>query len=358
MQKREIIENYLKKYGFESQDTQALLNIGAIPALKGFTVYRGKASDSIFGGPIKTVNSQGQLIKTENPPLNDKNGEPIRIIVRTGRISTHDIVRGIIPFKEQILALNHNFILRLVHPFMPHAQQNVGLSDQSPVSFAKELQRFPIENVIRMYSAKSSTTTSLHYNWFEKGNEYFSGIFLPRYADQLTPNGMLPFPMDTPSTKDDTKDVSVAPEELFTSGFDEQQYRHIRNQALVIFGMVFQYLKERGIVLVDTKTEHGKDVNNKIFAMDELYTLDSSRFWKLNPDGLIICEDDEPVSFSKEFARGIAKGNAPFTDQERITIAERYMESIELITGARFNPLNGSWKERVVNDIQSGLTFL
>src|SRR3989338_8510289 len=89
--------------------TQQLLDSGAIPRLKGYVVRNGKVSDSIHGG--KGVHKDGT--EFENPPLDASDGTPIRIMVRTQRVSTHDIQRGEIPFKDQILAMNHNYMRRL-----------------------------------------------------------------------------------------------------------------------------------------------------------------------------------------------------------------------------------------------------
>ena len=73
------------------------------------------------------------------------------------------------------------------------------------------------------------------------------------------------------------------------------------------FGIVPQYLREKGMVLVDTKTERGVNTANQIVAADEPYTMDSSRFCKLNDVGSVMERDGKPVSFLKEFARGMVK---------------------------------------------------
>lgn len=36
---------------------------------------------------------------------------------------------------------------------------------------------------------------------------------------------------------------------------------------------------ERGLILVDTKYEFGKDADDKIIIVDEIHTPDSSRYW-------------------------------------------------------------------------------
>jgi phosphoribosylaminoimidazole-succinocarboxamide synthase len=63
------------------------------------------------------------------------------------------------------------------------------------------------------------------------------------------------------------------------------QYAQIRNASIMAFGIVSEHLRARGMVLVDTKTEHGINRAGEIVAADELYTMDSSRFWRLDDDG-------------------------------------------------------------------------
>ena len=105
------------------------------------------------------------------------------------------------------------------------------------------------------------------------------------------------------------------------------------------FGIVSRYLNERGMVLVDTKTEHGVNASNQIVAADELYTMDSSRFWKLSDDGSVMERDGKPVSFSKEFARGMVKGkDMQFSAEQSSEIAVRYISGLQNLTGKAFEP--------------------
>lgn len=105
------------------------------------------------------------------------------------------------------------------------------------------------------------------------------------------------------------------------------------------FGIVTEYLREKGMVLVDTKTEHGLNAENQIVAADELYTMDSSRFWKLTDDGSVMERDGKPVSFSKEFARGMVKDtNMQFSTEQSNEIGVRYIDGLQHLTGKAFQP--------------------
>jgi len=105
------------------------------------------------------------------------------------------------------------------------------------------------------------------------------------------------------------------------------------------FGMVSQYLSERGMIVVDTKTEHGVNTEGRIVAADELYTMDSSRFWRMDDDGQVLTRDGKPVSFSKEFARGmITEKDQQFTLEQASEIAVRYIQGLQHLTGKAFEP--------------------
>ncbi|MCP4098549.1 MAG: phosphoribosylaminoimidazolesuccinocarboxamide synthase [Planctomycetaceae bacterium] len=297
-----------------------------IPRLAGATVLEGKVSDSVFSESLKT-----------------KDGVPIRLMFRGNRISTHDVNRGAIPFKDQVLAQNHDHMLNLVSDILGSSQFEVeGLLPSSTVIPAENLRLLMVENVQRMYMAESSTSTSLFQHWLKAKDE---GLSVFEYAgheievNSLKPNGKLPYLMDTPSTKDKV-DRTIDPSYLFENSVcTVGQYQHLRNASIMAFGVVTQYLREKGMVLVDTKTEHGINAANQIVAADELYTMDSSRFWKLNDDGSVMEREGKPVSFSKEFARGMVKDtNMQFSTEQSNEIGVRYIDGLQHLTGKSFQP--------------------
>ena len=112
---------------------------------------------------------------------------------------------------------------------------------------AENLDLIMLENVLRLFNAESSTSTSLYQHWLAAKGE---GKSVMNYAghelavSELEPNGRLPYLMDTPSTKekvDRTIDAAYLIENgVCTSG----QYAQLRNASLMAFGMVTQYLAE------------------------------------------------------------------------------------------------------------------
>ena len=91
--------------------------------------------------------------------------------------------------------------------------------------------------------------------------------------------------------------------------------------------------------MVDTKTEHGVNTANQILAADQLYRMDSLRFWKLDDGGSVMERDGKPVSFSKEFARGMVKNaEMQFSTEQSNEIAVRYIDGLQRLTGKSFEP--------------------
>ena len=310
---------------------------GDIPRLNAATVLEGKVSDSVFRDDLLT-----------------REGQPIRLMFRNNRISTHDINRGAIPFKDQVLAFNHDHMLMLVKEVLGSSQFKVeGLLPSSTVIPAENLKLIMLENVLRLYMAESSTSTSLYQHWLaakEKGKEMLNYAGHSVTISSLKPNGVLPYLMDTPSTKDEV-DKTTDVQFLIDAGICSwDQYVQIRNASIMAFGLVSQYLSTKGMVLVDTKTEHGINAYGRIVSADELYTMDSSRFWKKDDKGRLMTREGKPVSFSKEFARGMVKEkNQQFTDEQANEIAVRYIQGLQHITGEAFDPDLRPRDERIVD---------
>ena len=359
----DLVEAYIQKEE-EIVSVQEILDAGTFSRLKDYGVRPGKVSDCISGG-VETYLSKetGQEIMVENSPLESRDGIPLRFMIRTPRISTHDLVRGHIPFKDQILALNHNYMRKGLMKILGTSQFDIeGLDDNSIVIVAENLTQLRFENVLRAYMAVTDTSTSLYVH-YTKGKREFCGHVLP---DDLVPNGPLPYVMDTPSTKSDEHDESLSSSEIIEKGIcTSEQYTQLRNSSLVAYGIVTQFLSKKGIIAVDTKTEHGINTKKEIVVQDEVWTMDSSRFWLTDDydkqwQQLQAGEINElkPKSYSKEFARKFSEGDQSYDDEQRIQIAVQYILGIQLLLEQRFEPDMRSREERIVTGINTALEQL
>lgn len=320
---------------------------GDLPRLESAVIQKGKVSDSVYG-----------------PNLITKDGLPIRLMYRTTRVSTHDKNRGTIPFKDQVLALNHNFMLQLVKTILGTSQFEVpGLDPTSTVIASENIETIMFENVLRMYMAKTNTSTSLYVNWqkaIENNQKEFEFAGHKFATDKLSPNCKLDYLVDTPSTKEKV-DRTVNPKELIDMNICScPEYVQIRDSSMMGFGIVTNHLNSRGIVLGDTKTEHGRNRQGLIVSQDELYTMDSSRYWRMNDKGILILDDKgDPESVSKQFVRDMKfdeNGLLSIEDASRAAI--RYIEGYQYITGIEFKPDLRSRDERIIDSTNQILDYL
>ena len=137
---------------------------------------------------------------------------------------------------------NHDHMLQLVKPVLGSSQFEVeGLSPASTVIPAENLNLLPVENVLRLFMAESSTSTSLYQHWLiakEEGQNTMDYAGHQLDVKSLVPNGRLPYLIDTPSTKEKV-DRTIDMDYLIRCGAcTEGQYMQMRNASLMEYGIV------------------------------------------------------------------------------------------------------------------------
>ena len=154
----------------------------------------------------------------------------------------------------------------------------------------RRLKRLDVECVARGYLFGSA--------WKEyQKTGMVCGIELPRGMKQAQP---LPEPIFTPATKADSgHDENITAKQCIEVLGDEALFNRIKDETLKIYSMAHDLLKERGIVLSDTKFEFGLDHDGNLYLIDEVLTPDSSRFW----DGSQYQVGTSPPNFDKQFIR-------------------------------------------------------
>lgn len=264
-----------------------------------------------------------------------------RYIVVTDRISAFDRVLGTLPLKGQLLNRMAAFWFERTRNVAPN--HVIDVPDPN-VLVARECTPLPVEMIMRGYvTGVTSTSIWTHY---VRGERVFCGHRLP---DGLRKNERLPQPILTPSTKAEhgDHDVSASREEILAMGrMSPRDFDEAAELAHALFAHGQRWCSERGLILVDTKYEFGKDATGKIVVIDEIHTPDSSRFWfESTYEGRFRLGQD-PESFDKEYVRrflaGLGfKGDGPIPhipDDVRIEASRRYIEAYEKITGQAFVP--------------------
>lgn len=311
-------------------------------------------SYEILGAPAE--NFAGGLLTVDIPELGPKiqsiqgkvrdiyrvDGE--LVMITTDRQSAYDRMICTIPGKGQVLNLLSTFWFSETRNIFPNHMIAV---PHPNVLIAQEAEEtLPVEVVLRRYIARSSTLTSVYYNYFELGRREIYGIEFP---EGLKPNQELPMgTILTPTTKSkeghDEELTDWQAQEIVDGKFGRGIWIKAKTAALALFERAGFHHRERNLILVDTKYEIGiKD--GKLMLIDELHTPDSSRLWKADTYPRRFEKGENPETFDKEilrrwlgqqpeFDRG--KGKIPRVPQEVIEeMSAAYRASYKMITGQR-----------------------
>ncbi|GGE99749.1 phosphoribosylaminoimidazolesuccinocarboxamide synthase [Hymenobacter cavernae] len=197
--------------------------------------------------------------------LRAPNGE--RLIVVTDRLSAFDsVLETPIAYKGAVLNGLANFWFEKTKHIIPN--HVIELVDANAM-LVKEAEPIRVEMVVRAY------LTGSMWRGYQAGQRTFSGVTVP---DGMTKHQPFPEFILTPTTKEES-DREITPENLVSEGWVSQElYDQMAEKALALFKVGSDLLKEKGIILVDTKYEFGL-LNGELILIDEIHTPDSSRFW-------------------------------------------------------------------------------
>eukprot|EP01041_Mallomonas_annulata_P006195 gene6195-12549_t len=260
------------------------------------------------------------------------------VLVSTDRQSAFDRQLAAVPFKGQVLNLTSKWWFDQTKDFVP----NHIISCPHPnITICKKCTVFPIEFVMRGYIT-GSTSTSMWTN-YAKGVRDYCGHLLP---EGLIKNQKLDSNKLTPTTKDDTHDELISEAEIISSGrMTQEDYNLCKTYAHAIFSYGQKVALEKGLILVDTKYEFGKDSEGNILLIDEIQTPDSSRYWIADTYETRMASGQEPDNIDKEFLRKWYVGHCdPYKDEilpeappDLVNeLSRRYIMIYEIMTGSRF----------------------
>lgn len=275
----------------------------------------------------------------------------ILVMIATDRLSAFDVVlpQGI-PFKGQILNQIASEFLAQTQSVVP----NWLIATPDPnVSIGKLCQPFKVEMVVRGYLSGHAARE------YQAGKRSLCGVPLP---EGLKENDPLPHPIITPTTKADNgaHDMDISREEILQKKIvSEEDYQQLEHYALKLFAKGTEIAQKRGLILVDTKYEFGKDAQGQIRLIDEVHTPDSSRYFyeqdyrQRQEKGL------PPRQLSKEFVRQwlieqgfqgkVGQSVPPMTQDYIQSITDRYIELYEQLLGQPFQP---AYTENIPQRIQ------
>jgi phosphoribosylaminoimidazole-succinocarboxamide synthase len=263
--------------------------------------------------------------------------DDVLVMVASDRLSAFDVVlpKGI-PFKGQVLNQIAYKFLKATEDIVPNWLMD---SPDPVVSIGKKADPFKVEMVIRGYLTGHAART------YKSGLRVLCGVNLP---DGMVEDEKFPKPIITPTTKaDQGHDEDISREEILKQGIvSEEDYIQLENYTKKVFQRGTEMAAEKGLILVDTKYEFGKDKDGNIILIDEIHTPDSSRYFYQEGYEERLKAGEGQKQLSKEFVRQWLIENGfqgqdgqaipDMTEEYIASVSDRYIELYEKILGEKF----------------------
>lgn len=264
-----------------------------------------------------------------------------RLLVATDRQSAFDQVLAAVPFKGQVLTATARYWFMATEDVAPNHM--LGVPDPN-VMLVRRLAMLPVEVVVRDYLT-GTTATSL-WTLYAAGQRRMYGLTLP---DGLRQHEKLPQTVLTPTTKGEAgaHDEPVGPAEIITRGLmSAAEWEEVSQLALALFARGRALAAARGLILVDTKYEFGRDGEGRLMVADEIHTPDSSRYWRAASYEERLARGEDPETLDKDFLRRwiiercdpYRQPIPPIPAETIVAFALRYIELYETVTGETFTP--------------------
>ncbi|AIY45074.1 phosphoribosylaminoimidazolesuccinocarboxamide synthase [Mycolicibacterium fortuitum] len=262
------------------------------------------------------------------------------LFVATDRISAYDyVLDSQIPDKGRILTAMSVFFFDLIsapnHLAGPPDDERIPEEVLGRALVVKQLKMLPVECVARGYLTGSGL---LDY----QASGSVCGIPLPPGLGEAS---KFDEPLFTPATK---AEIGEHDENISFDHVIELVGPVLANQlkerTLQTYIQGADHALTKGIIIADTKFEFGVDQDGTVVLADEVFTPDSSRYWRAETYQQGVVQD----SFDKQFVRNWLTGPdsgwdrhgdtpPPPLPEEIVTATrDRYIEAYERISGLRF----------------------
>ena len=283
--------------------------------------------------------------------------DDVLVMVASDRISAFDVIlpKGI-PYKGQILNQIASKFLDATSDICP----NWKMAAPDPVvTVGRVCKGFPVEMIVRGYLCGSA------WRFYKNGGRNLCGNILP---DGMKENQKFPVPLITPTTKAEQgeHDADISKEEILAKGLvSPEDYAVLEEYTMKLFLRGTEIAAKKGLILVDTKYEFGKE-DDKIYLIDEIHTPDSSRYFYAQGYEEQFAKGLPQKQLSKEFVREWLMANGfqgqegqqvPEMTEEVVNgITQRYIELYENITGEKFVPApSENVEQRIYDNVMNWL---
>jgi phosphoribosylaminoimidazole-succinocarboxamide synthase len=263
------------------------------------------------------------------------------LFVASDRISAYDhILDSQIPDKGRILTAMSVFFFDLVdapnHLAGPPDDERIPAEVLGRALVVEQLEMLPVEAVARGYLTGSGLIDYQHTG-------AVCGIALP---PGLTEASRFAEPLFTPASKAEfgAHDENITFDDV-VGLIGAERAEQVRDATLGIYARGAEHALTKGVIVADTKFEFGVDAHGELKLADEVFTPDSSRYWRADD----YTEGQVQQSFDKQFVRNWLTGGESGWDRHGDQpppplppdIVEatrtRYIEAYERISGLSFD---------------------
>ena len=263
------------------------------------------------------------------------------LFVASDRISAYDyVLDSLIPDKGRVLTAMSVFYFGLLdapnHLAGPPDDERIPEDVLGRALVVKQLQMLPVEAVARGYLTGSGL---IDY----QRTGAVCGIPLPA---GLVEASKFDEPLFTPATKADLgeHDVNITFDDVVELIGADSAAR-LRDLTLATYIQGADHALTKGIIVADTKFEFGVDSRGEFTLADEVFTPDSSRYWRA--DGYVVGQVQN--SFDKQFVRNWLTSPEsgwdrhgdqpppPLPTEIVDATRARYIEAYERISGLKFD---------------------
>ncbi len=263
------------------------------------------------------------------------------LFVATDRISAYDyILDSLIPDKGRVLTAMSVFFFGLVdapnHLAGPPDDERIPEEVLGRALVVEQLEMLPVEAVARGYLTGSGLID------YQKTGAV-CGIALP---PGLVEASRFAEPLFTPASKAELgeHDVNITFDDVVET-IGAVRADQLRELTLKTYTQGADHALTKGIIVADTKFEFGVDADGRLTLADEVFTPDSSRYWRADD----YVEGQVQNSFDKQFVRNWLtspesgwdrhgdQAPPPLPSEIVEATRARYIEAYERISGLRFD---------------------
>ena len=204
------------------------------------------------------------------------------LILATDRLSAFDVIlpdgipgKGILLTQLSLYGFEQAAACVPCHLVASHTEALASVLEEYPhliprSMLVQKLKPLPIEAVVRGYLAGSG--------W--KAYQETGKLFDHPLPKGLRQSDALPTPLLTPTTKAQSAHDEPLSAKEAKALLGAPLFQKVRDVSLELFRLGSIRAQKAGFILADTKFEFGQDTEGRLYLIDEVFTSDSSRYWR------------------------------------------------------------------------------